>query len=101
MSLLYERLHAATIITEKRAQNFDKVVEEWRAKVMQFVNLKLPKYFLQASDLQAELEASNNKCRNYNSELFRLKASWEEDFEQLDVVKRENINLAEEIFGGG
>merc|ERR1711892_1503016 len=45
----------------------------------------------------AELEASNNECRNYNSELFRLKASWEEATEHLDVVKRENKNLAEEI----
>ena len=45
VSVEYERLHAATIITEKRAQNFDKVVEEWRAKVMQFVSLKLLKVF--------------------------------------------------------
>merc|ERR1711892_872600 len=82
ISLEYERVHAATIITEKRAQNFENVVGEWQAK---------------ASDLQAELEASNNECRNYNSELFRLKASWEEATEHLDVVKRENKNLAEEI----
>ena len=45
VSVEYERLHAATIITEKRAQNFDKVVEEWRAKVMQFVSLQLLKVF--------------------------------------------------------
>ena len=53
--------------------------------------------YLQANDIQSELEASNNECRNYNNELFRLKASWEEASEQLDVVKRENKNLAEEI----
>merc|ERR1712106_421129 len=82
ISLEYERVHAATIITEKRAQNFENVVGEWQAK---------------ASDLQSELEASNNECRNYNSELFRLKATWEEASEQLDVVKRENKNLADEI----
>jgi myosin heavy chain 6/7 len=82
VSMEYERINASTIIIEKRAQNFDKVVGEWQAK---------------ASDIQAELEASNNECRNYNSELFRLKASWEEASEQLDVVKRENKNLAEEI----
>merc|ERR1711978_694088 len=34
---------------------------------------------------------------NYNSELFRLKAAWDETVEQLDVVKRENKNLADEI----
>ena len=47
--------------------------------------------------MQTELEATNNECRNYNSELHRLKACSEEASEQLDVVKRENKNLAEEI----
>merc|ERR1711976_319021 len=37
------------------------------------------------------------ECRNYNSELFRLRAAWDETIEQLDVVKRENKNLADEI----
>ena len=45
----------------------------------------------------AEIEASQKECRNYNSELFRLKAAWDETTEQLDVVKRENKNLADEI----
>ena len=44
-----------------------------------------------------ELEASQKECRNYNSELFRLRAAWDETIEQLDVVKRENKNLADEI----
>merc|ERR1719208_715010 len=44
-----------------------------------------------------ETEASQKECRNYNSELFRLKAAWDETIEQLDVVKRENKNLADEI----
>ncbi len=48
-------------------------------------------------DLSAELEASQKECRNYNSELFRLRAAWDETVEQLDVVKRENKNLADEI----
>merc|ERR1712241_533562 len=58
------------------------VVGEWKAKV---------------DDLVAEIEASQKECRNYNSELFRLKAAWDETVEQLDVVKRENKNLADEI----
>merc|ERR1711862_333775 len=62
--------------------NFDKVVGEWKAKV---------------DDLTAEVDASQKECRNYNSELFRLKAAWDETVEQLDVVKRENKNLADEI----
>ena len=48
-------------------------------------------------DLAHELEASQKECRNYNSELFRLRAAWDETIEQLDVVKRENKNLADEI----
>merc|ERR1711983_257171 len=74
LQLEYERVHAAAIITERRGKNFDKVV-----------------------DLLAEIEASQKENRNYNSELFRLKAAWDETVEQLDVVKRENKNLADEI----
>merc|ERR1739846_167309 len=82
LSMDYERTHAAAIITEKRGKNFDKVIGEWKAK---------------ADDVSAEVEASQKECRNYNSELFRLKAAWDETVEQLDVVKRENKNLADEI----
>jgi myosin heavy chain 6/7 len=82
ISMEYERTHAAAIITEKRGKNFDKVIGEWKAK---------------ADDLATEVEASQKECRNYNSELFRLKAAHDEVVEQLDVVKRENKNLADEI----
>jgi len=82
ISMEYERVHAAAIITEKRGRNFDKVVGEWKSK---------------ADDVTAEVAASTNECRNFNSELFRLKAAHEETTEQLDVVKRENKNLADEI----
>jgi len=82
ISLDYERTHAAAIITEKRGRNFDKVVGEWKSK---------------ADDVAAEVEASQKECRNYNSELFRLRAAHDETIEQLDVVKRENKNLADEI----
>merc|ERR1719483_677782 len=81
MELEYERTHAAAVITEKRARNFDKVVGEWKCK---------------ADDLMAELEACNSECRNYSSEVYRLKSAYEEGTEQLDVVRRENKNLADE-----
>merc|ERR1712098_637090 len=74
--------HAAAIIIEKRAMNYDKVVGEWQTK---------------AADVAAEVEASHTECRNYSSELFRVKAAQEEALEQLDIVKRENKNLADEI----
>merc|ERR1711874_698391 len=77
-----ERVHAAALITEKRGKNFDKVLGEWQSK---------------AADLAAEISASQDEGRNYSSELFRLKAAQQEATEQLDVVKRENKNLADEI----
>merc|ERR1712223_1124461 len=82
ISMEYERVHAAAIITEKRGKNFDKVLGEWQAK---------------AADVAAEVEASQNEGRNYSSELFRLKSAQDEALEQLDIVKRENKNLADEI----
>merc|ERR550519_2154993 len=82
IAMEYERVHASCIITEKRSKNFDKVLGEWQAK---------------ASDVSAEVDASQNEGRNYNSELFRLKSAQDEALEQLDIVKRENKNLADEI----
>merc|ERR1711931_462751 len=82
MAMEYERVHAAALITEKRGKNFDKVLGEWQSK---------------AADVAAEVAASQDEGRNYTSELFRLKASTEEALEQLDIVKRENKNLADEI----
>merc|ERR1712149_55647 len=82
LQLEYERVHAAAIITEKRGRTFDKVVGEWKAK---------------SDDLEAEVEASHKEQRNYSSELFRLKAGWDETVQQLDIVKRENKNLADEV----
>merc|ERR1719393_1145615 len=82
LSMEYERTHAAAMITEKRGRNFDKVVGEWKAK---------------ADDLAAEVDACNSECRNFNAERFRLKAALDESNEQLDIVRRENKNLADEV----
>merc|ERR1712095_17284 len=82
LGMEYERTHAAAMITEKRGRNFDKVVGEWKAK---------------ADDLMAELDACNSECRNFNAERFRIKAALDESSEQLDIVRRENKNLADEV----
>merc|ERR1719219_1340042 len=82
LAMEYERVHAAALITEKRGKNFDKVLGEWQSK---------------AADVSAEVAASQDEGRNYTSELFRLKAGTDEGLEQLDIVKRENKNLADEI----
>merc|ERR1712095_230064 len=86
LSMEYERVHAAALITEKRAKNFDKVLGEWQSK---------------AADLQAEINASQDEGRNYSSELFRLKAAQQESIEQLDVVKREIKDLLDQLGEGG
>jgi myosin heavy chain 6/7 len=78
----YERHNTNATIIEKRGRNFDKVVNEWRLK---------------AEDLQTEITTSQNECRNFSSEYFRIKSANEEILEHLDTVKRENKNLAEEI----
>merc|ERR1719219_3242462 len=82
LAMEYERTHAAACITEKRGKNFDKVVGEWKAK---------------ADDLMAELDAAHSEARNYSNERFRLKSALDETNEQLDIVRRENKNLADEI----
>merc|ERR1719283_463714 len=82
LAMEYERVHAAALITEKKGKNFDKVLGEWQSK---------------AADVSAEVAASQDEGRNYTSELFRLKAAQDEAIEQLDIVKRENKNLADEI----
>merc|ERR1712115_67238 len=82
ISMEYERVHAAALITEKRGKNFDKVLGEWQSK---------------AADVAAEVAASQDEGRNYSSELFMLKAATDEAVEQLDIVKRENKSLADEI----
>merc|ERR1712156_1003277 len=82
LQLEYERVHAAAIITEKRGKTFDKVIGEWKAK---------------HDDLVAEVDASHKEARNVNSDLFRVKAGLDETTQQLDIVRRENKNLADEV----
>ena len=68
---------------EKKVKAIDKIIGEWKLKV---------------DDLSAELDASQKECRNYSTELFRLKGSFEEAMEQLEGVRRENKNLSGEYF---
>merc|ERR1712158_277399 len=67
---------------EKKAKNFDKVVTEWKNKI---------------DALQAELDQTQVECRSYSTELFKVKTVYEESQGQLDVVRRENKNLSNEI----
>ncbi|KAI2797772.1 TRAFAC class myosin-kinesin ATPase super [Blomia tropicalis] len=82
MSIEVERANALAATLEKKQKTFDKVISEWKQKT---------------DDLAAELDASQKECRNYSTELFKLRAAFEESQEQYEGVKRENKNLQDEI----
>ena len=79
MQIEVERATTLANQMEKRGKNFDKVIAEWKAKV---------------DDLSAELDASQKECRNFSTELFRLKTAYDEGQEHLESVRRENKNLS-------
>lgn len=68
---------------EKKQKSFDKVVAEWKQRV---------------DDLAAELDASQRECRNYSTEVFKLRTQYEESQEQYESVRRENKNLQGTVF---
>jgi len=59
MQLEVERAQTLAAQLEKKQKYFDKIVAEWKQKV---------------DELVGELDASQKECRNYSTELFRLKA---------------------------
>merc|ERR1712053_43602 len=67
---------------EKKAKQFDKIVGEWKRKV---------------DGLAMDLDVAQKECRNASSDLFRVKAAYEESVAQLEEVRRENKCLSGEI----
>merc|ERR1719219_2631279 len=67
---------------ERKAKQFDKIIGEWKAKV---------------DSLSYDLDVSQKETRNASSDLFRVKAAYEESILQLDEVRRENKTLSNEI----
>merc|ERR1712228_649530 len=67
---------------EKKAKQFDRIVGEWKSKV---------------DSIGMDLDSAQKETRNASSELFRVKAAYEEAVLQLDEVRRENKNLSNEI----
>merc|ERR1719244_1041003 len=82
MQVECERASTLAASAEKKQKNFDKIICEWKMKV---------------DDLSAEFDASQKECRNCSTELFRIKACYEENIETMDTMKRENKNLSEEV----
>merc|ERR1711950_2360 len=67
---------------EKKAKQFDRIVGEWKGKV---------------DGIGMDLDTAQKETRNASSDLFRVKAAYEESVLQLDEVRRENKCLSNEI----
>merc|ERR1719479_661624 len=67
---------------EKMAKQFDRIVGEWKGKV---------------DSIGMDLDTAQKETRNASSDLFRVKAAYEESVLQLDEVRRENKCLSNEI----
>jgi predicted nuclease with TOPRIM domain len=67
---------------DKKQKQFDKLINEWRQK---------------CEDITIELESSQKEARHYSTELFKLKTQYEESHEQIEALRKENKNLADEI----
>merc|ERR1711981_1216222 len=78
-------LDAAQVLNsamERKAKQFDKVIGEWKGKV---------------DSLSFDLDVSRKETRNASSELFKIKAAYEESVLQLDEVRRENKVLRAQL----
>merc|ERR1712080_260157 len=71
------RVLASTM--ERKAKQFDQLIGEWKKKV---------------DTLGVDLDISQKETRNASSELFKVKAAYEESVLQLDEVRRENKALS-------
>lgn len=58
-----DRSRNLVVQMEKKQKYFDKIIDEWKAKV---------------NDLSAEVDASQKEARNYSSEVFRIRALHEQ-----------------------
>ena len=67
---------------DKKQKQFDKLINEWKQK---------------CEDITVELEASQKEARHFSTELFKLKTQYEESQEQIEALRKENRNLADEI----
>ncbi|KAJ8344918.1 hypothetical protein SKAU_G00291110 [Synaphobranchus kaupii] len=77
-----EKSNAAAAALDKKQRVFDKMIAEWSQK---------------CEELQVELDSSQKECRNYMTEIYKLKTSYEESLEHLETVKKDNKTLTDEI----
>merc|ERR1712122_250333 len=68
MSAQADQAHILNNSMEKKSKQFDKIVGEWKGKV---------------DSLSMDLDVAQKECRNASSDLFRVKAAYEESILQL------------------
>merc|ERR1719187_89145 len=78
----FQAAQGAAANADKKQKNFERVIAEWKLKV---------------DDLTRDVDASQLEARNYSAELFKAKAQYDESLQHLDVVRRENKGLSDEI----
>ncbi|XP_071265888.1 myosin heavy chain, fast skeletal muscle-like [Salvelinus alpinus] len=71
-----ERANSQAAVLDKKQRNYDKIVAEWKQKY---------------EESQAELEGSQKESCSLSTELFKIKNSYEECLENLEAMKRENL----------
>merc|ERR1712020_531112 len=69
ISVQLDAAHILNSSMEKKAKQFDKIVQEWKMKV---------------DSLGMDLDVAQKETRNASSELFRVKSAYEESILQLD-----------------
>jgi septal ring factor EnvC (AmiA/AmiB activator) len=67
---------------DKKQKQFDKLINEWKQK---------------CEDITIELEVSQKESRQFSTELFKIRTQGEESQEQIEALRKENKNLADEI----
>ncbi|GCC39680.1 hypothetical protein chiPu_0023553, partial [Chiloscyllium punctatum] len=70
-----ERSHAVSATLERKQQNFDKALNEWRVKLEQS---------------QAELEAAQGETREISTQLLKLKTAFDEAVDSREALRRDN-----------
>ncbi|XP_050175478.1 myosin-3-like isoform X2 [Myiozetetes cayanensis] len=82
LTLDVERANTSAAALDRKQQNFDKVMAEWRGKY---------------EESQLEREALSKESCLLNTELFKVKNAYEETLDQLETIRRENNTLKQEV----
>ncbi|XP_027547336.1 myosin heavy chain, skeletal muscle-like [Neopelma chrysocephalum] len=82
LTLDVERANTSAAALDRKQQNFDKVMAEWKGKY---------------EESQLEREALSKESCSLDTELFKVKNAYKETLDQLETIKRENNTLKQEV----